>query len=359
MTGRAIDQILPYPSNPRIHEPYVKDARKYLEIAEGKNGPIPKPVSFDYIWGNALKHLTKLAPDLRIINLETSITSSEDFWRKGINYRMNPRNIPCITFAKIDCCSLANNHILDWSYSGLRETLENLNRVGVRYAGAGNNIEEATSPAIMQVSTKGRLLVFSFGSPSSGVSPDWAATAKMPGVNFTDEQSPNKVQRIRAMVEGVKRENDLIIVSIHWGPNWGYEVSEEQRMFAHRLIDEAGVDLIHGHSSHHPKGIEVYNNRVILYGCGDFLNDYEGIASYESFRGDLGLMYFASLEEKTGELSSLRMVPTQIKHFRVNDASMQDQQWLRQVLDRECEKLGCHVEFSQGLLALEWFRKRA
>ena len=89
MIGRGIDQILPYPSNPRIHEPYVKDAREYVEIAENKNGLIPRPVRFDYIWGDALKHFAKLTPDLRIINLETSITSSEDFWRKGINYRMN------------------------------------------------------------------------------------------------------------------------------------------------------------------------------------------------------------------------------------------------------------------------------
>jgi len=267
---------------------------------------------------------------------------------------MNPKNVPCITSAKIDCCSLANNHILDWGYFGLKETLETLTEVRVKYAGAGNNIREATSPAIMQVRRKGRVLFFSFGSQTSGVPSDWAATSKMPGVNLMDEQSPYEIQRIKTIVRNVKQENDIVVASIHWGPNWGYEVPEGQRMFAHQLIDEAGVDLIHGHSTHHPKGMEVYKNRLILYGCGDLLNDYEGIASYESFRGDLGLMYFASLEVKTGELSSLRMVTTQIKHFRVNDASMQDQEWLREVLDLECEKLGCHVEFSEGFLTLKW-----
>lgn len=349
MTGRGIDQILPYPSNPRIHELYVKDAREYIEIAEAKNGPIPRSVNFDYIWGAALKHLTKFAPDLRIINLETTITSSEDFWRgKGINYRMNPKNISCITSAKIDCCSLANNHILDWGYSGLRETLQTLEHVGISYAGAGQNIREAQAPAFLQVG-KIRVLLFSFGSQSSGIPPNWTGT----GINLIDEQSPDDIQSIVRMVKNAKQENSIVVASIHWGPNWGYEVTEEQHLFAHKLIDEAGVDLIHGHSSHHPKGMEVYKNRLILYGCGDFLNDYEGIASYESFRGDLGLMYFASLEE-TGALSSLQMVPTQIKHFKVNNTSMQDQKWLRKVLDRECEKLGCHVEFSQGFLTLKW-----
>lgn len=92
MTGRGIDQILPYPNNPVVYEPYVKDAREYVKLAEEKNGAIPKPVNFDYIWGDALNHLERLAPDLRIINLETSITASEEYWRgKQINYRMNPK----------------------------------------------------------------------------------------------------------------------------------------------------------------------------------------------------------------------------------------------------------------------------
>jgi poly-gamma-glutamate capsule biosynthesis protein CapA/YwtB (metallophosphatase superfamily) len=79
MTGRGIDQILPYPNNPVVYEPYVKDAREYVRFAEEKNGEIPKPVNFDYIWGDTLNHLERLAPDLRIINLETSITASEEY----------------------------------------------------------------------------------------------------------------------------------------------------------------------------------------------------------------------------------------------------------------------------------------
>src|SRR3990170_5081967 len=113
MTGRGIDQVLPYPSNPVIHEPFMKNAAGYVELAEAASGPIPKPVDFSYIWGDALNELERMAPDLRIINLETAITKSDDYWDKGINYRMHPENIPCITVAKIDFCSLANNHILD------------------------------------------------------------------------------------------------------------------------------------------------------------------------------------------------------------------------------------------------------
>ena len=355
MTGRGIDQILPYPSNPVIYEPYVKDSREYVRLAEQKNGVISKPVNFDYIWGDALFHLERLAPDLRIINLETSITTSEEYWRgKQINYKMNPKNTPCLTVAKIDCCSLANNHVLDWGYSGLEETLETLRKAGIKSSGAGKNIEDAGSPAVLEVKGKGRIIFFSFGSETSGVPLSWDATENKPGLNLLKSLSTNEVHRIKGMVERVKRQNDVVAVSIHWGPNWGYEAFPKQRIFAHKLVDQAGVDLIYGHSSHHAKGIEVYENKLILYGCGDFLNDYEGIGGYEFFRGDLGLMYFASLEPQTGRLFRLEMIPTQIKHFKVNNASENDALWLSDVLNHESEKLGCNIELSKGFLSLKW-----
>ena len=111
----------------------------------------------------------------------------------------------------------------------------------------------------------------------------------------------------------------MTLLSVHWGGNWGYEISREEIEFAHRLI-ESGVDIIHGHSSHHVKGIEIYHDRPILYGCGDFLNDYEGIQGYENYRSDLGLMYFPGMDAATGRLAELKMVPTRIKHLRVNRA---------------------------------------
>ena len=200
MTGRGIDQVLPHPSAPVIYEPYLKSARGYVEIAEEANGPIPQPVNFSYIWGDA-----------------------------------------------------------------------------------------------------------------------------------------------------------LVVASIHWGGNWGYEVPHDQTEFAHKLIDAAGVDVIHGHSSHHVKGMEVYKDKLILYGCGDFLNDYEGIRGYEVFRDDLGLMYFASVDPSSGKLIHLRMSPTQIKRFRVNRASRADALWLKDILNREGKKFGTRTEMNpDNTLAPQW-----
>jgi poly-gamma-glutamate synthesis protein (capsule biosynthesis protein) len=356
MAGRGVDQVLPHPADPLLHEPYMKSARGYVELAEKANVPIQQPVSFSYIWGDALEELERVRPDLRIINLETSITKSDDYWKnKSVHYRMNPENISSMTTAKIDYCSLANNHILDWGYSGLTETLETLKKVNIKSAGAGQNLQEAETPAVMEVKGKGRVIVFSYGLTTSGIPFSWAASEDSPGVNLLKDLSDRTVRYIKEKVQAVKRQEDVVVASIHWGGNWGYDVPPEQRQFAHKLIDNAGVDVIHGHSSHHVKGIEVYKDKLILYGCGDFLNDYEGIGGYRDFRGDLGLMYFVSVDPSTGKLVHLRMTPTQIKHFKVNRAARADAMWLRDTLNREGRKFGTRVELSKDNdLILQW-----
>jgi poly-gamma-glutamate synthesis protein (capsule biosynthesis protein) len=113
--------------------------------------------------------------------------------------------------------------------------------------------------------------------------------------------------------------------------------------------------ILHGHSSHHVKAIDVYKERLILYGCGDFLNDYEGIGGYESFRGDLGLMYFADVMPSTGQLLALRMIPTQIRRLRINHASEGDTKWLETLLNRKGQHFGTRVQRSaENVLTLQW-----
>jgi poly-gamma-glutamate capsule biosynthesis protein CapA/YwtB (metallophosphatase superfamily) len=356
MTGRGIDQVLPHPEPPAIHESYMKDARGYVELGERKNGPIPRSAGFSYVWGDALAELTRVCPDLRLINLETAVTGSEDYVHKGINYRMNPKNIPMLAAAGVDFCALANNHVLDWGVAGLKETLETLDRVGIQHAGAGENIREAAAPAILEIGGgKGRVAVFALGLKSSGIPTEWAAGTERPGVDLLLDLSEGTVRRIAERVRSSTRPRDIVVVSLHWGGNWGYAVPDEQRTFAHRLIEGAGVDVVYGHSSHHPKGIEVYRQRLILYGCGDFLNDYEGISGYEEFRGDLVLMYFVQLEPMTGKLAGLEMTPLQVRNFRLNRASRADDKWLRDVLNREGKRFGTRVEMGEGnRMVLHW-----
>ena len=347
MTGRGIDQILPHPANPRLHEPYVSAALTYVELAEKAHGPIPRGVPFDYIWGEALTELKHRDPNIRLINLETAITSSESYAPKGINYRMNPDNVRCLTAARIDCCSLANNHVLDWGIEGLRETVQTLDKAKIMSVGAGKDIWQARQPAVFDLPEKGRILVFAFGLASSGISREWAATEMKAGVNLLPDLSPVTSHRIAGEITSVKQPRDVVVVSIHWGGNWGFEIDQDEIAFAHRLIDEAGVDVVHGHSSHHAKGIEIYRGKLILYGCGDFLNDYEGISGHEAYRDDLPLMYFADMDPSDGALVDLTMVPLRIEHFRLNRAGRRDVEQIRGILTRACARFDTDVILSE------------
>lgn len=354
MTGRGVDQVLPHPCDPELFEGYVKSALGYVLLAEKVNGPIPRSVDFDYVWGDALAGLDHLRPDARLINLETAVTTSDDAEPKGINYRMNPKNAPVITAAGVDCCVLANNHIMDWGEAGLVETLDTLHRAGVKTAGAGRSLDEARRPAGLAV-PGGRVLVFAFGSPTSGVPYAWAAGAKRAGVNFLSDLDPRAVEDIAGQVSQYKHSGDVAMASIHWGGNWGYDIPDEQREFAHRLIDKAGVDIVWGHSSHHPKAIEVHNDRLILFGCGDLLNDYEGIGGHERFRSDLALMYFPTVGLPGGLLRGVQLVPLRIRRFRLQRASEEETRWLNDMLNREGDRYGTRVEACMdNTLVLKW-----
>lgn len=344
MLGRGIDQILPFPSAPTLHEGYLTNALQYVELAEKENGPIARPVNPKYIWGEALKHLSLIKPDARIINLETSITISDDWVPKGINYRMNPANIKAISDADIDVCVLANNHTLDWGIHGLKETLATLHREKILTSGAGLNLNEAMAPAIIQLENKNcRLLVFSIATKSSGVPEEWTADESKPGINYAPDLSSHTISKLNASIQDWKQPGDIIILSIHWGGNWGYSIPKEHSFFAHQMIDR-GVDVLYGHSSHHVKGIEIYREKLILYGCGDFINDYEGIKNYEEFRSDLPVMFFPRIDIPTGKLIELKLVPLHLKNFALHTPQSADLHWIEKTLNREGKGLGTHFE---------------
>jgi len=361
MTGRGIDQALPHPGNPQLHEPSVREASEYVELAERASGPLPRPLDFRYIWGDAIEEFERKKPHAKIINLETAITRSDAYWQgKDVHYKMNPPNIGCLTVAAIDCCALANNHTLDWGIPGLIETLDTLDQERIKYAGAGRNLVEARAPAILESGEDARVILFSMGSTSSGIPAEWSAQTNRPGLHILETQPKDPVRLLAKEIGTFKRNGDIVIVSIHWGSNWGYKIPSAQKQIAHRFIDEAGVDIVHGHSSHHVKAIEVYKDRLVLYGCGDFFNDYEGITGYEQFRGDLGLMYFADIDSITGKLFALRMIPTQVRRFRLNRAPSIDSEWVADLLNREGKRFNTRVQrTAENSLMLSWGKEAA
>ncbi|WP_166263616.1 CapA family protein [Marinobacter caseinilyticus] len=326
MTGRGIDQIMPRSVDPILFESVVQSAVDYIALAERRHGPIPRNVEPHYIWGEALPLMQAMSPDVRIANLETAVTTSGDRQHKGINYRMHPANVACLQAAHLDVCTLANNHVLDWGERGLRETLEVLRDAGIKTAGAGIDLNDAMAPAVQPAGER-RVLIFAGGYRNSGIDPGWAATPHGPGVHLLPDFSSRTAAGIAQAVQSLRRDDDVVVYSVHWGSNWGYDVPEPHRAFAHTLIDEAGVDLVFGHSSHHPKGIEVYRNKLILYGCGDLINDYEGIAGYEAFHPDLRVIYFPLLDH-CSDLKGLDMAVLETGGFALHRAPAEKVDWL-------------------------------
>ncbi|MFU8874496.1 CapA family protein [Micromonospora sp. SL4-19] len=333
MTGRGVDQILPHPGPPELREQVVTDARRYVELAESVNGPVPRPAPPEWPWGAALRLLDALRPDVRIVNLETSVTGRGEYApAKGIHYRMHPANLACLTAARLDVCALANNHVLDFGPAGLADTLDALHGAGIRTAGAGRGADEAWRPAVVPLGDGRRVLVWSVGAPSSGVYPPWAAAAGRPGVAYLPDVSAASAEALTDRIAREAGPGDRVVVSVHWGSNWGHEVPDEHVEFAHALVD-AGVHVVHGHSSHHPRPVERYRGRLVLYGCGDLIDDYEGIGGQESYRPELRLLHLATLDAATGELGRLRLVPVRMRRMRLEPAAPQEARWLADLLD--------------------------
>ena len=343
MLGRGVDQILPHPGESVLQEPYVRNANQYVELAEKANGSIHRPVDWTWPWGEALALVDDIAPDVRLMNLETAITAGGAFApRKAVHYRMHPDNLPALTAFRPDVCALANNHILDFGHRGLSDTLAALTHAGIRPIGAGSDLDAARSPAAV-VADDNRVLIESVAAISSGVPESWAAHADRPGVWLIRDVSHRAAtDEVAEAVLAPKRDRTVAIVSVHWGPNWGYALGLSEIQFAHRLVD-AGVDIVHGHSSHHPRPIEIYRGRPILYGCGDVIDDYEGIGGHESFRSEFRLLYVTSTDPSSGELASLQMIPLRVRQMRLERASQADAAWLRDTITHISRRFGTEV----------------
>jgi poly-gamma-glutamate synthesis protein (capsule biosynthesis protein) len=254
---------------------------------------------------------------------------------------MHPDNVSCLTVARPDACALANNHVLDFGVAGLAETLDTLGTAGLRAVGAGPDEDAAWRPARLPAGDR-RVLVWSAAAPSSGTPATWAATAERAGVALLADVSEASADAFAERIRQVRQPGDLVVVSVHWGQNWGYDIPPGDVRFAHRLID-AGVDVVHGHSSHHPRPIEVYRGKLVLYGCGDLIDDYEGIGGYAEYRAELRLLYFAALEPGTGRLLTLRMVPMRVRQMRLCRADPSDARWLRDTLHGISQPFGTRI----------------
>lgn len=282
-------------------------------IGRGVNATITNK-GYSYPWGNVLQVLKNT--DINIINLEAALTNSDKKVYKVFNFKATPDRIETLTEACVTVANLANNHILDFSEEGLIETIQTLNEAGIKHTGAGMNAVAAGKPVILTLKNN-RLGVLGFTDNESG----WKAGTNTSGVNYIDISNKEDCNKALAAIGKLRKETDLVIVSIHWGPNMKESPEWYFIDFAHAMV-EHGADIIHGHSAHNFQGIEVYKHKLILYDTGDFVDDY-AVDSY--LRNDHS--FFFKVEVSKKRIEKLVLVPVLISNNQVNLATGEDYKW--------------------------------
>jgi poly-gamma-glutamate capsule biosynthesis protein CapA/YwtB (metallophosphatase superfamily) len=282
--------------------------------------------------------------DLRIINLECAITEHKRPWSrtpKVFHFRADPVAIEVLEAAHIDACSLANNHTLDFEERGLLDTLRHLEEAGIRYAGAGRDVEEAARPALLEGGVA--LVALTDNEPPFAAGPDRPGTSYLP-VSL----EPEVLRRVEAAV-GAAREAGAktVVFSNHWGPNMVQRPREIFRRFARAVVDR-GVDVYYGHSAHVFQGVEIYRGKPILYDTGDFIDDY---AIDPKVRNDRSFLFNITVED--GDLGRLELFPVILPYARVELARGEERE---SVLDRMVDlsaEMGTTFERGEDRLVLE------
>jgi poly-gamma-glutamate synthesis protein (capsule biosynthesis protein) len=348
---------------------------------------------FTYVWGDTIDIIRRA--DFSLINLECPISSKGKEWNKTFkvfHFRANLYAIQVLNSASIDYVSLANNHVLDYDIEALRDTLDILDKNNISYSGAGRNLKEAMKPAIIEKKLK--------PNPSNNNScynvnneevnnidskntdskntiriglisltdnePEWEAKDDLAGINYIPTTlAPDRYYyRLQHDIENAKKQSDLVIVSSHVGPHFRETPSMKYVNFAHKIID-FGADIYWGHSNHMPQGIELYKHnddtKIILYDCGDFIDDYAIDSNYRNDLSFIFLLHFLmdqnykvskNNSSNNGNIllqnSMIELIPTKINNFMVNTipANDKDADLIVKRMAKKCSFLGtkCFID---------------
>ena len=300
-------------------------------------------------WGDVLPLL--ISADLRIVNLECAITDHNQPWTrtpKVFHFRADSSAVEVLKAARVDVCSLANNHTLDFEQRGLLDTMEHLKAAGIWYAGAGHNREEAARPALLAARPADRpsrvaLLAFTDNEPPV------AAESDRPGTNYLPVSlEADVLGRVEAAVTAAREAGaETVVFSNHWGPNMVQRPSALFRRFARAVMDR-GVDVYYGHSAHIFQGVEIYGGKPILYDTGDFIDDY---AVHPKLRNDWSFLFRISLEG--GEFRRLELFPVTLPYTRAQLAKGSEREAILVRMERLSGEMGTAFVRREGRLVLE------
>ncbi|MFN2420596.1 MAG: CapA family protein, partial [Gemmatimonadota bacterium] len=305
-------------------------------LGRGVGAEIPRrsPESF---WTDLREVLLEM--DLVVANLECAITTHPVPWTrtpKVFHFRAPPDAVDVLHAAGIRMVSLANNHVLDFEVEGFLDTLRHLDEAGIARAGAGRDIAEASRPAVVEAGDRRIAMIAATDNES-----EWAAGPNTPGVQWR-RFAPDEARSLEMVERGVRdaREAgaDLIVLSLHWGPNMVPRPPARFRAFA-RAVIERGVDVLHGHSAHIFQGVGVHRGRPILYDTGDTLDDY---AVDPVLRNDQSLVFVLDVDPEGPR--ELTLIPIRLRYAEVGLAKGRDLEEIQARIVARSTELGTHVE---------------
>ncbi len=287
------------------------------------------------VWKDVLP--TLWSADLVLVNLECALTRHRTEWtdgeRKAFYFRADPSAVETLVAAGIDFASLANNHVLDYGVEGLRETIEVLDAAGIAHAGAGMDLAAASRPARLDADGMRVAVVACADHPEA-----WAADTGRPGIRFVRIGSETDLERIARSLSEARAGADLVVLTLHWGPNMRDRPTKEFRRFARAAID-AGADVVWGHSAHVVQGIELHRGRPILYDTGELVDDY---AVDPELRNDIGALFQAHVRGPI--VDEVAVLPLRIDDMRTGRAADEDRAWFVRKFTASSAQLGTAVE---------------
>lgn len=359
--ARGIDNVMPKPTLGTLREGACLHAAEYVMLAERRAGA---HIDRTHVTARSLiGDLPKIMRDRRpiahgVINVETAITRCDDFLPKAVNYRASEENVAMLldelSMEGINVACIANNHVFDFGSRGFVDTLNASRRVteesGGRFLFVGGSRTHADASAPVLVGEYNtRTAVFALAFQNSGTPLSWSADETSSGMGIAMGDFRDCVPtRTLLEITRAKASGAIVIVSIHFGSNWGWDIDPENITAAHALID-AGADIVHGHSSHHPRVSELYKNKLILYGCGEMFNDYEGIGDHpgfpaSQFLGDLRFTYFVDVDVRTGDFVRMFVHPMEQKLFRLCEGKPSHAKRFKDALASQYARRGLRVE---------------
>lgn len=297
----------------------------------------------EYVWGDTLPLLH--SADAVIDNLECVIAEGGTPWkpRKTFYFKANPKAIDVLQAGNITYVTNANNHALDYDREALEEMLDRLDKAGISHSGAGQNLEEATKPAMLSVGPL-KIAIIAFTDNE----PDWKAGPNLAGVHYVKVDQAG-LKTLTQQISEARQSADVVIISAHWGPNMQDSPPKNFQNFAHNLID-AGADIFYGHSSHVFQGVEVYKNKLILYDTGDFVDDYMVNAV---LRNDMSYIFSVRIDENGPK--ELQLIPVLIngKEFcQVNLADGKFAKEINELMKKRSTEYGTNFEEDKDGLRL-------